>query len=354
MNRSRRLRVLLAAVLTGAESCARLAAAQTAAPPAQAEAARLEFRAPSGCSSAEEFAAQVRRRSARLVLVSAGAAARSLRVEIQQAGTSWRGSIRVVEPDGTSRARQLKARSCAEAIDALSLIAAVTLDPDALAEPPEAHPEGKTPPDAPRPDDRAPSTTKPAPRASQALPVQPAPYARAERSHYRVGVGASAIMVQGVAPALLPGGAISVALELASSRTIAWYARLSLGHAERRGLQEPGGNASFALTQPLLDLCPLRLGPRVLGVRPCAFGGFSWMKAWGEAVAESQPHERLRGVVGVGLSAQLRLSEAIEIIVDGRAGVPLVRDAYALDDVVFYRTARLGFSGGAGLVAGFP
>lgn len=341
--------------------CARsvVAAEPSTPPPAKSEPTRLEFRGAAGCSSAQEFATQVQRRSSRIALVTAGIAARSLRVEIRQVGTggAWRGSIRVVEPNGSSRARELKAGSCTEAVDALSLIAAVTLDPDALAEP--AEPDSAAPSDAARTDDRprdaaqSDSTPPATPVPARPPPAQP-PVERAPPRGHRLSVGASAVVLQGVAPALLPGGAVSVAFELNPGRTLAWFGRVSLAHAERRGVVEPGGNASFALTLPTLELCPLRFGPRAFGVRACGYGGLSWMKAWGEAALRGESHERLRGVVGLGLSASIRLSERLEIIVDGRAQLPLLRDAYALDDVVFYRTARLGFYGGAGLSGGFP
>jgi hypothetical protein len=50
----------------------------------------------------------------------------------------------------------------------------------------------------------------------------------------------------------------------------------------------------------------------------------------------------------------LRVTEAIEIIADARVMAPLRRDAFAFDDVVFWRTPSLGFSSIVGVAGGFP
>jgi hypothetical protein len=96
------------------------------------ETLRFEFRSAS-CGTAQEFVAKVEQRSSRIRLLADASGGRSLIVEIQppDASGAFAGVVTVVEPDGASRPRKLKAKSCAEAMDGLSLIATVTLDPDA-------------------------------------------------------------------------------------------------------------------------------------------------------------------------------------------------------------------------------
>jgi hypothetical protein len=50
----------------------------------------------------------------------------------------------------------------------------------------------------------------------------------------------------------------------------------------------------------------------------------------------------------------VRLSEAIEITADGRAGMTFKRDEFAFDDIPFFTTPTLGFSSGVGIAGGFP
>jgi hypothetical protein len=310
---------------------------------AEPEATRFEFRAPDGCSSAEDFAARVRRRSWRIRLVEGAETKRSLVVVIQEtgAGGALRGTVTVVEPDGATRTRQLKAASCAEAVDALSLIATVTLDPDAMLG--EAGPE---PEPRPKPVTPQPAAAKPRqpPRFRRAAPVEP----------YRFSFGLSGAVLLNMAPEPAWGGSASAALELNPGSTFSPFWRLSLSHAELRGVDEVVGKANFAYTLPTLDACPVRLGPRAFGIRPCAFASLGVLEVWGSDAPQKETHSRLYGAAGVALWLGWRVSEAFEIVADGRAGLPFRHDDYAFDNVVFYQTHTPAFSAGVGVAGGFP
>jgi len=309
--------------------------------PVEAEATRFQFRAPAGCSSADDFAARVGRRSRRIRLVSDASARRSLVVEIQQASSNsaLRGTVTVVDVDGATRMRQLKAASCEEAVEGLSLIATVTLDPDALS--------GEPPPDEPPPKAEPPKARpKPEP------PKPPPP--RAPNESYRFSFGLAGALLLEMAPAPVPGATASAAFELNPGHLASPLWRLSVTHAQRRGVAEPGGSASFAFTLPTLDACPVRLGPRALGVRPCAFGSLGLLRAWGDAKLQSETHSRLYGAAGVALWLGWRVSEVFEIIADGRVGAPFRRDEFAFNRAVFFKTPTPGFSVGLGVAGGFP
>ena len=313
--------------------------------PVEPEATRFEFRAPAGCGSSDEFAARVSKRSARIKLSEDAGVRRSLVVEIQQisAGGALRGTVTVREADGATRTRQLKAASCAEALDALSLIATVTLDPDAmLGEPP--------PEESPKPPSKPPPVAKPTPPRKSAPRVRPT----APSEPYRLSFGLAAALLLDMAPEPAPGASVSVALELNPGDVLAPFVRLSLTHAQRRGIAEPGGDASFAFTLPTLDACPVRLGPRELGVRPCAFGSLGTLKAWGESAVDNETHSRLYGSAGLAAWLGWRISEAFEIIADGRVGLPFYRDEFAFDGAAFFKTPTPGFSVGLGAAGGFP
>ncbi len=310
---------------------------------AQPEATRFEFHAPDGCSSAEDFAARVRRRSWRIRLENDAGAQRSLVVEIQQpgagAGSVLRGSVTVVEADGATRTRQLKAASCEEAVDALSLIATVTLDPDAML--------GEVPPEPP---------PKPAAKPPEAGPRKPPPrFRRAPPSElYRFSFGLAGAVLLNMAPEAVPGGTAFAAFEINPGSWAAPFWRLSVTHAQRRGIAEAGGAAAFAYTLPTLDACPIRLGPRAIGLRPCAFGSLGVLKVWGDGTLRNETHSGVYGTAGIALWAGWRVSEIFEIIADGRVGLPFGRDQYAFNRRVFFSTPTLGFSAGVGIAGGFP
>ncbi|MDF3066370.1 MAG: hypothetical protein K0R38_1971 [Polyangiaceae bacterium] len=312
-----------------------------------AEPTHFELRAPEGCSSVEDFSARVRKRSSRILLVP-GPAPRSLVVEIQELSPGvLRGSVRVVEPRGGARSRQLKASSCAEAVEALSLIATVTLDPDALLAEPEPQPEPEPEPKPPPPTPAA--ARPPAPRAPE-----PAAGAAEARAGYRLSVGLGGALLFNQIPEPAPGGSAAVALELRPGHVLAPFIRLSVIHAQRRNIPEPGGAASFAFTLPTLDVCPVRVGSRDVGVRACAYGSVGLLEVWGSASGESESHSRLSGSGGGALWLGARVSEVFEIVADGRAGALFPRDRFGFDNRGFFTTPRLGFSAGLGVAGGFP
>jgi hypothetical protein len=327
-----------------------LAAAHAVAELPAAEPIHFELRSPGGCSSVDDFAARVRKRSARLRLVS-GPAPRSLLVVIREAppGT-FQGSVRVSERGGGGRARQLKASSCAELVEGLSLIATVTLDPDSLLAEPEPEP---APAPAPEPEEPPPAPPKPMkPPARPPEPRRPEP--PSEGPSYRLSLGAGAALILNQAPAFAPGASAAVALELRPGRVLAPFMRLSVVHAQRRNVEEAGGAASFAFTLPTLDFCPVRFGPPTLGVRPCLYGSLGVLEAWGSAAAGGETHRRLSGSAGGALWLGFRVSEVFEIVLDGRVGGVAPRDRFGFDGRGFFTTPALGFSAGLGVAGGFP
>lgn len=339
MKRSQRYRAAVATALVSASISPRLLAQ---APPVT-EATGFEFHAPEGCSSAEDFTARVRQRSWRIRLQpGAGSTARSLRVEIQPPGSggALRGIVTVVEADGAVRTRQLKAASCEEAVNALSLIATVTLDPDAMLGEPAPQSQPQPPPVAPKPPVPV-AASSPRPRRP------PAP-------RLRFGVGLSATLLLRMAPKPAPGGTAFVSLELQPQAVFSPLLRLALTHAQRRAVAAAGGDLNFAFTLPTLDVCPVRFGPPMFGLRPCAFASTGLLETWGSETSHAETHARFYGQVGAALLARLRVSEAFEIIADGRASLPFARDQYGFDRASAFTTPIPGFSASLGAAGGFP
>ncbi len=339
VKRSQRPRAVCALLVAGLL----LGAPARAQPAAAPEPTRFIYSAPQGCGSAEDFSARVQKRSQRIRLVAEGTAPRSLSVEIQppDAAGVLRGKVTVTEPDGATRARQLKASSCEEALEGLSLIATVTLDPEAMLGEPEPPPE--TPSSKP-----APPPPKPAPKQ----PPAPAQTAPVETYRLSLGVGGAVLIRHAPEPAF--GGYGSVALELRPGRAVSPFFRLSVAHAQLLDSPAREFAASFAYTLPALDICPVRLGPSVFGIRPCVYGSAGLLEVWGSGSRETETHERFFGSAGPALLVLVRLSKAIEITADGRLGVAFNTDEFAFDNMGFFTTPTLGFSSGIGIAGGFP
>lgn len=311
-------------------------------------ATRFEFRAPAGCSSAEDFATRVSKRSSRIRLVSDATVRRSLLVEVQQAvsGGPLRGTVTVVEADGTTRTRRLKAATCAEAVEGLALIATVTLDPDALV--------GEPAPEAPAPVEPKPEVKPPPVKPPAVKAPAPAPRRPSRGEPYRLSLGLAGSVLLNTAPEPALGGSASLGVELSPGRVLSSLLRLSVTHVQRRGISEQAGEAAFAFTLPTLDICPVRVGPRAFGLRPCGYGSVGLLEVWGRGTRLDESHVRPFAAAGLALWAGWRISEAFEIIADGRAGLALTRDEFAFDRGVFFKTPTTGFSAALGAAGGFP
>jgi hypothetical protein len=171
---------------------------------------------------------------------------------------------------------------------------------------------------------------------------------------YRFSFGLAATLLFEMAPKLAPGATISAAFEINPGSLASPLWRLSLTHAQRRGLVESGGDAAFAFTLPTLDACPVRLGPRVFGVRPCVYASVGQLVAWGTGSRRSETRSLFYGAAGLAALVSWRVSEAFEIIADGRMGLPFRRDEFAFDGAVFFKTPTPGFAVSVGAAYGFP
>lgn len=316
---------------------------------------RLEYRVPAHCPGVDVFSERVRRRSSRIHLVTEGKGLRTLVVEVIEKKGTLESSVRIVEVDGTERARHLKAKDCSEAIDGLALIATVSLDPEAILNPepePEPEPEPKAPEPSPAPQ---PAPTKPTPDE----PERPAPRARSSsKSPVGFGAGLEASVLGELVPQWIAGGSAFVWIEY---RTGTWVSPLLRGTftyiPSKIERSEPHGVARFETTfAGAVDACAFRVGTRALNAwLPCVSAVGGRLTAEGDSTEEPEHHSRWFAAVGPSALVMLRLWEPVEIVADVRAGAALVRDRFRFaPNEEFYKIPPVTFSGGLGLAVGFP
>ncbi|HMI89177.1 MAG TPA: hypothetical protein VK550_34095 [Polyangiaceae bacterium] len=83
------------------------------------------------CSSPEDFWERVRARAPGARQALSGEPARTFVISLDSSVYPLRGHLRVVYPDGRASARDVEGESCAEIVDALAIITALDVDPDA-------------------------------------------------------------------------------------------------------------------------------------------------------------------------------------------------------------------------------
>ena len=298
----------------------------------------LSYRAVDGCPEVLEFQRSVQRRSSRIRFVDEGSHDRELSIVLRPEGDFTSGELRLIERDGTLRQRNVRFTTCAEAVEGLALITAVSLDPEALLQPAPTAPVEPTPAPAPTP-----PAPKPAPRKIQkARPVAPA-------STIEAAVGAEFNAAFRALPSTAIGGALFVDVFSTSRSFLAPSFRGALSHVERRGIAEGGSETNFTLTLLTVSACPLRVGDGALVLRPCAFASGGALHAWGSS--SESPQARTRPYLAWGGSAQvsLRTSQTIEIVADLGIGSTLIRDRFVFEQAQFWKTPALYLSSGLGL-----
>jgi len=170
----------------------------------------FEVESPDGCADAPSFFGAVQQRTRRICAPDGAGQERHFRVRITRTGTLYEGTLSVADRSGEGSERRVSGATCQEVVDALSVIAALAIDPearvlsssvgrfpleeakpDAFLSTPESHeqevPEAPPPPKEP-----------PRPRAETASP-EPDARLPSRRTSYAFLVGLSAGLDAGVA-----------------------------------------------------------------------------------------------------------------------------------------------------------
>ncbi len=307
--------------------------------------ASLELVTTPGCGSEPELASAIASRSERIRIVSRETATRALRIELKDSGSALVATLTLTQPSGRRSQRTLKAASCAEALDAVALVAAVSLDPTASSAPSEVPTAEPARPPAP------PVAERPCPPCADEA-------ARREDAEARglvTSVGLWFEALSGPAPAVMPGIAAGVMLAYERGSVLSPAVRLSYAHFARGDFRETAGTADFTLDAATVELCPLRAKAGPLAVYPCLLrvtGGV--LGAEGRGTVGPRSRGRPWWVVGSSLIALLRPSSSLEFSMTLGAGRPLVRDRFQFEPLEFHRVSGVAFTAGAGAGVTFP
>jgi hypothetical protein len=290
---------------------------------------RLVFSAPPQCPDRAAFLAAIHARTPRPHLVEDDdGSAISLRVAIETAGDlSASGRLELREPDGTEETRSVTSRTCAEVTDALALVAAVMLDPEARMGPAPAPPAPTgtaLPPPAPAPPappvPPSPPQPPPAPR--------PAPLApRATRWHLWGGAEVGAL--GGIGPAVAPMGGLFVDVER-NARGLASTARLGVDLATTSSALRTGRH-TYEWGGATLRICPAYLTlPSSLRFAPCAGFQVGWHRGTTRDVRSPSTHSDLWLAPTLGGSLEWRASSSVSLELQGGALFPLRQSRFFL------------------------
>ena len=267
---------------------------------------RIVFDAPADCSTGEAFYQGVRSRTDRVRRAEAGETGTELGVRVTKTSGKVHGELDLTGEHGESDRRVVDGVTCDEVVEALSLTAALALDPTARVTPARATP--KAPPAA-----SAPSPCPP--------PAPPPPsFPRA----FELGLHARVTAAEVVTPDVSVGGTLTATL-----RPVGWHPNgASFGFgitALSNELSASSDEARTLLTAALLVACPLRvpLGS-FAAVEPCIVGKGGFVEAQGRGVSNPERAVRSWWSLGAEVVIAFELGAGVSVELAPALDVPLV------------------------------
>ncbi len=302
------------------------------------QARSFTWKANPSCATADELIQRIEARLPRLKLERRRDAA--VQIRILEVGAKVRAELVILLEDKEELTRSIEASDCKSALETISFIAAVALDPGAerpLMIRDVAEYEKPTPLSPANEPDR-----------TEGSAITPADLLKAE---WRVGVTGSATW--GPAPSALFGGELYVSQSQSHGGLWAPGFRVSAGYARRGGFQENAGRALFELFDGSLDLCPSQWGGRSARLQVCGAANAGVLRATGSETF--QANQAIRPWAALGAALNLGYSPTEPLWIDGRFGavVPLIRDEFLFDDSAFHRVWPVSLSASLGVALRF-
>jgi len=205
------------------------------------------------CTNESDFFARVHRRAPGARSGQPGEPTRTFSIAVEGTAPSMHGRLAVVHLDGRSSTRDVDGESCEDVVDALALITAVDIDPDAVRASPNARP----------------AETSVVPTASAIEPSPPPLVTPATGEKWHVSLGIEPSVTARVAPEPLYGLPFFVELASPSLSLLSPSFALGFERTFNATTQDAAGDAVFDLVEGFFQACPLAYRSARMRVGPC-------------------------------------------------------------------------------------
>lgn len=341
--------IYLAAILSESS----IASAQESSEPLS-----VHYAAASSCPPADEFFAAVQARSSRVRRAADEASARTVHVKLYRKRDTFVGELAIQDRGRASRVRQVSGATCDEVASAVALIAAVSIDPTAIAGSPPGPESPTSATDVPDVSAApSPAETPSMPKATRTL-AQPIRDAPSSPPHKSTSPKASAWVVAADGSALHLGasppafrGHVGLRYDTRIGTSLGFGGALAQGQVE-----SALARARLAWTTAVAEVCPFRLRFADHGlILPCAPVEIGTLSVAASGIENASTHTRLWASAGV--HARIEWTLLTYVVLSAHAGgvVPLIRDTYYVrpTDDVFRAPAIMAIAGG-GVGVRFP
>jgi hypothetical protein len=317
---------------------------------AEAESVHIDYAAPAGCPDGAAFLGALRMRTTRF-RPSSDEQARRFRVRVSAGERAFSGALEIRGTDGSTAVRRVDAAVCAEVTDALALMTALAIDPDALLNPPAPQPEGR--PAAPDVEPAEPDPVRVARIMPPPPPAQP-PQIRTPSPPWRWSAGLHGHSTFLLAPGLGYGGELFVDAEAPPSSRLGPAVRMGVFLQQSDVDLPSGAGARFRWAAAALDGCPVRLAMLHgrLALHPCLAFHLGGLHGAGRDMAEPRRAWSLWADAGLVLRLRIAATEHLLLEAQGQVVLPLYRPKFEITDNFTpwqaYAVPRLGVTTGIG------
>lgn len=275
----------------------------------------VHFDGPEGCSGANAFFGSVRSRTDRVRRADADEPRTTVQVRLSREHGHVVGELRMSDDRGETDTRRVQGASCDEVVEALSLTAALALDPSARL---------FVPPAAPSTDDAATRTERDQPVPAAVTTTVPTPSASASRPAPGFELGAGLVGLAVLSGSFSPGIGVAARKNLGRDGRFRPTLGLGLAYVRNDVLQSPQ-DAEVALAAMGATVCPLRWAASILTVQPCALVLAGWLSATGRQVTHVDTVDRSWLSAGLTVRTAAFLGRGFSLELEGGISAPLVK-----------------------------
>jgi hypothetical protein len=314
----------------------------------------LDYRVPASCPGDDDFVKLIARRTSRARRAGTGEGKYRFTVEVQLSDAGARGTLRIAEKEGGTTERDVPARDCANATEAMALIAAVILDPRAATTSPVSESDAAPVADA--------ASTTPAPPSRTSAPPTPPAGATAAVSGSRGSPGSQDSLAPVERPptwqarlraagtlqgAVAPGGALGVAAgaELFRADSGPFEPRFALtAHFASGEASTRFGNAELSWFAGRLTACPVGWPKSTrLTLRGCAFAEAGALRGDGSDTQNPRGSTAFWLAGGPSTEIELGVTRLLALAVEAGITVPAFHDKFVfVPDEVAHKVPTAG------------
>jgi hypothetical protein len=311
---------------------------------AEPESVRIEYTAPAGCPDAAAFMRSLQARTAHFRQVAADEQTRVFVVRVDAQGSAFSGRLEVHSPDGSTSVRSVDAAVCDEVSDALALMTALAIDPNALTSGTSSQSSVEPTPEPPT----VSTPKRPPPRSAGTVAAGPVPAAQKASAPWRWSAGLLGHMTFELSPSSGYGGSLFVDAEAPLSSALGPAVRAGIFVTQSDVQRTTSTAARFQWAALSVEGCPIRLSADALrlAIHPCLAFRVGVIHA--EGLRISLPKQTYNAWSDVGPTLRMRAAATPRLLLEAQAGLvlPLHRPTFEVLDMgsptTVYRVPQLG------------